>query len=101
MKSSVEWAAFSPDGTKVVTASHDRMARLWDAASGKELAVLPGHEDEVWRAAFSPDGTKVVTASADGTARLWDAASGKRLAVLQGHEMRSGPRRSARTPPRW
>jgi hypothetical protein len=37
-------AAFSPDGAKVVTASEDRSARLWEAASGKELAVLQGHE---------------------------------------------------------
>ena len=78
----------------MVTASDDRTARLWDAASGQALAVLPGHEGPVWSAAFSPDGAKVVTASSDpppfdhapGTARLWDAASGEELAVLQGHE---------------
>jgi WD40 repeat protein len=55
----------------VVTASHDRSARLWDAASGKQLAVLQGHEDSVGSAAFSPDGAKVVTASDDRTARIW------------------------------
>ena len=27
-------AAFSPDGTRIVTASRDNTARLWDAASG-------------------------------------------------------------------
>ena len=52
----VRSAAFSPDGAKVVTASDDRTARLWDAVSGQELAVLQGHEDWVWSAAFSPDG---------------------------------------------
>ena len=55
----------------MVTASVDRTARLWDAASGKELAVLQGHKDPVRSAAFSPDGAKVVTASDDGTARIW------------------------------
>jgi WD40 repeat protein len=55
----------------VVTASLDRSARLWDAASGQELAVLRGHEAGVGSAAFSPDGAKVVTASADRTARIW------------------------------
>ena len=69
-------AAFSPDGTRVVTASDDKTARLWDAATGAPIAVLSGHEDAVWSAAFSPDGTRVVTASKDKTARLWDAATG-------------------------
>ena len=78
-------AAFSPDGTRVVTASWDNTARLWDAATGKALATLAGHTGSVTSAAFSPDGTRVVTASGDNTARLWDAATGKALATLAGH----------------
>jgi WD40 repeat protein len=69
----------------VVTASADNTARLWETASGKQLAVLGGHSGEVRHAAFSPDSQLVVTASADNTARLWEAASGKQLAVLGGH----------------
>ena len=38
-------AAFSPDGTRVITASDDQTARLWDAATGKALATLEGHTD--------------------------------------------------------
>ncbi len=41
-------AAFSPDGTRVVTASWDRTARLWDAASGNTIAVLGPHDGRVW-----------------------------------------------------
>ena len=33
-------AAFSPDGARVVTASADKTARVWDAATGKAIAVL-------------------------------------------------------------
>jgi tetratricopeptide (TPR) repeat protein len=66
-------AAFSPDGTRIVTASQDATARVWDAASGGELARLSGHERGVEGAAFSPDGSRVVTASEDGTARVWRA----------------------------
>ena len=78
-------AAFSPDGARVVTASLDYTARLWDVATGAALAVLQGHTRGVSSAAFSPDGARVVTASWDNTARLWDVATGTSLAVLQGH----------------
>ena len=69
---------FSPDGKRLVTASKDSTARLWDAASGAALAAFKGHQREVYSAAFSPDCKRVVTASDDHTARLWDAASGAR-----------------------
>src|SRR6516162_3349579 len=78
-------AAFSGDGKRVVTASLDKTARIWDAESGKEIAVLKGHKEDVSSAAFSGDGKRVVTASLDKTARIWDAESGKEIAVLKGH----------------
>jgi WD40 repeat protein len=64
-------AAFSRDGKRVVTASSDQTARIWDARTGDEIAVLRGHVRGVRGAVFSPDGTRVVTASADQTARIW------------------------------
>jgi WD40 repeat protein len=60
------------DGKRVVTASRDETARLWDAETGRQVALLRGHEGGVLSAAFSPDGKRVVTASHDETARLWD-----------------------------
>ena len=75
-----------PDGSRVVTASADGTARLWDASSGAVLTVLWGHGARMTHAAFSPDGTRVVTTSHDATARLWDASGGETLAVLKGHE---------------
>ena len=78
-------AAFSPNDARVVTASEDKTARVWDAATGKTIAVLSGHDDRVFIAAFSPDGARVVTASKDKTARVWDAATGKTIAILSGH----------------
>jgi WD40 repeat protein/energy-coupling factor transporter ATP-binding protein EcfA2 len=81
----VKSATFSPDGGRVVTRSDDNIARVWDAATGKEIGVLFGHESEVNSAAFSPDGSRIVTASNDKTARIWDVA-GKEIAVLRGHE---------------
>jgi WD40 repeat protein len=77
---------FSADGSRVVTASYDRTARIWDGTSGKEIALLRGHDDWVKSAVFSADGSRIVTASSDGTARVWDGISGKEIAVLRGHE---------------
>ena len=63
-------AAFSPYGTRVVTASLDKTARVWDEATGKALTSALEHQDQVWNAAFNLDGTRVVTASLDKTARV-------------------------------
>jgi eukaryotic-like serine/threonine-protein kinase len=82
---SVLGAAYSPDGTRIVTASYDKTARIWDSRTGAQLAVLSGHSDKVNSAAYSPDGTRIVTASYDKTARIWDARTGAELAVLSGH----------------
>jgi hypothetical protein len=82
---SVWSAVYSPDGSRILTASDDRTARVWDAASGGELAVLRGHEESVASAVYSPDGSRILTASGDQTARVWDATSSGELAVLRGH----------------
>jgi WD40 repeat protein/DNA-binding winged helix-turn-helix (wHTH) protein len=78
-------AAYSPDGTRIVTASSDHTARVWDAATGRQITVLEGHTDWVMSAAYSPDGTRIATASVDHTARVWDAATGRPIVVLNGH----------------
>ena len=74
-------AAFSPDGARLVAGaglgrgsvlSRDRLARVWDAATGQTIAVLKGHELGVSAARFSPDGKRVLTASLDKTARICD-----------------------------
>ena len=74
-----------PTGARVLTGSDDETARLWDAASGKEVRRFEGHADWVWSVAFSPDGRSVLTGSDDKTARLWDASSGKEVRRFEGH----------------
>ena len=66
----VNSAAFSNDGKKLVTGSEDNTARVWDVASGKLLMLLSGHTTQVKAVAFSPDGTKALTADVND-ARLW------------------------------
>jgi WD40 repeat protein/outer membrane protein OmpA-like peptidoglycan-associated protein len=73
---------FDRSGKRLVSASTDRTARVWDVASQKTLFVLRGHTNAVQAAQFSPDGQRIVTASLDGTIRLWRADNGKHIATL-------------------
>jgi WD40 repeat protein len=75
-------AVFSADQSRVLTASADGSARIWDAQSGKELVTLKGHGARVWSAVFSADQSRVLTAGDDGTARIWDVERGSLLRIL-------------------
>jgi len=72
----VRCAAFASDGTRVVTAADDGIARIWETSTGRLLSKLVGHSGPITRAEFSPDGRRVATASDDGSARIWDAGTG-------------------------
>lgn len=73
---------FSPDGQRIVTASGDQTARVWNAASGQLLATLRGHTQGVNSAVFSPDSQRIVTASVDQTARVFRVVTLSQIAQL-------------------
>ncbi|MBD2604016.1 AAA-like domain-containing protein [Scytonema hofmannii FACHB-248] len=85
-QSLVNSASFSPDGKRIVTASWDKTAKVWDwDISGKLIATLTGHQYAVNSVSFSADGKRIVTASYDKTAKVWDI-SGKLITTLTGHQ---------------
>ena len=75
--------AFSPDGRRLLSASRDRDAILWDVASGKALRVLRAHFGPVSDARFSPDGRWIVTAGPRSVG-LWKASTGELVSLLEG-----------------
>jgi WD40 repeat protein/serine/threonine protein kinase len=76
-------ARFSADGSRVVTASGDRTASLWDAASLKRMQWFQeGHEFLASAAVFFADGSRLATGAGDGTVRVWDVATGSEIVRL-------------------
>lgn len=74
-KNEVTAVCYSPNARRIATASLDFTGRIWDAASGRLLAVLPHHGD-VLHIAFDNKGRTVATASRDQSVCIWDTETG-------------------------
>jgi DNA-binding beta-propeller fold protein YncE len=84
-RSEVLSVGWSPDGTKLATASIDSTTKIWDSASGKELLSLqhdPAGRIGVLSVTWSPDGKQVATGNQNDTAVIWDAESGRELRTI-------------------
>ena len=71
--------SFNSTGTKLVTASADGVARVYNVMTSACTAILLGHEGEISKVGFNPQGTKIISASSDHTARIWDCDNGECL----------------------
>lgn len=63
---------YNHDGSQLVTASPEGIAKLWDPRSGKSIADLKGHTKRVFWADYNPSSTMVSTCGSDRLVLLWD-----------------------------
>jgi len=77
--------AWSPDGRRIAAGALDGCIWIFDAHSGKQVALLEGHSAQVWGVAFSPNAKLLASASWDKTVRFWDGDTGQIVRVCEGH----------------
>lgn len=87
----VSATALTPDGRILATAVASRSGnqvigtiKLWDAASGKELATLIQNNGLARQVDFSPDG-RLLAAGSGPTIELWDVTRRQMITTLLGH----------------
>ncbi|MGD0525819.1 MAG: protein kinase [Polyangiaceae bacterium] len=79
--SPVSSAAYTPDGSLLLTGGFDQTVKIWDAHTGKAVRALPGHTGKVSAVRVAPDGHSAVTAG-DHTLRVWSLPDGKPVRVI-------------------
>jgi eukaryotic-like serine/threonine-protein kinase len=80
--------AWSPDGSKIATASGDGSVQVWDANSGTPIYTYTGHQNQnqntfVNAVAWSQDGSFIYSAASD--IQVWRATDGTKQFTYTGH----------------
>ncbi len=83
--SNINSIAFNSTGEQLASGDQDKMVRIWDVPSGKELRVLSGHTGNVNNIAWDSKDERLASGSDDNTVRIWEVISGKELCVLDEH----------------
>ena len=78
-------AAWSPDGSRIASASGDGTAQVWDALSGDHLTIYYGHNNSVYSVSWSPDNRRIASAGYDKSVQVWDATFGDHFYSYLGH----------------
>lgn len=75
---------FSPDGKLLASGAADKITRVTDIASGKQVNLFEGHTHHVMSLAFRADGRVLATAGAEGVVNTWDMIIGERKKKVEG-----------------
>jgi WD40 repeat protein len=78
----VESLAMTPDGQRVATGGRDKMVRLWEVATGKEILQFK-HEGTLRALAFSPDGKRLASGDLQLNIRVWDLVANKEIKKIK------------------
>jgi len=96
-KAMINDIVFTPDGRFLVSASNDKLIRVWDIETGKTVRTLrgqieEGHKGKIYAMALSPDGQWLAAggflAGNDDNQyaiRLYDFHTGNIVALFKGH----------------
>lgn len=83
---SINAVSYSPDGTRILSASIDRTIKEWSISTGKCLRTLEGHTDVVKSIHYHPDGEKAISGSVDGTIREWELGQNLEINRWEAHD---------------
>ncbi len=78
--------AWSPDGMRIASGSHDDTVQVWDPTTGGNTLTYRGHSTSVLAVAWSPDGKRIASGNNDQTVQVWDAANGGHIYTYRGHQ---------------
>jgi WD40 repeat protein len=74
--------AYSPDGTRIASASSDGTVKIWDLGNGHEILTYTGHTDKVRSLVWSADGKTIASAGMEKNIRVWNADTGKDIQTI-------------------
>jgi len=77
--------ALSDDGKLLATGGGDKLAKVWELTTRKEIARLEGHTAQVLTVSFNADGSQLVTGGADQQLSVWDVKTRERTMKLGTH----------------
>ena len=83
---SVEFVAFSSDGTLLASGSDDETVKLWDVQTGGVVNTFYGHTNLVYSVSLSVDCTMIASGSADKTIHLWNIQMEECHQIIEQHE---------------